>query len=102
MLTCTYSDSGWEEHWSGHRSCGECLREHDNCEVRCYSSTYSCTAKGTDSSGRAMESRASSDHSEADARNRAMEFCRASGGLSCQVADCTEDSNLKSRDVCRK
>lgn len=50
--TCSYHDTGWEEHWGGHNSCGECLATHNDCNWSCSTDRYVCTAKGYRSASR--------------------------------------------------
>ncbi|PCI39107.1 MAG: hypothetical protein COB53_03780 [Elusimicrobia bacterium] len=56
-ISCSATDKGWEEHWSGHRSrgfnladleknaCGKCLGKHGTCNFNCVTEEKRCTAR---------------------------------------------------------
>lgn len=41
---CAAYDSGSTEEHGSHSTCESCLAGHDNCDMKCYSYTYECTA----------------------------------------------------------
>jgi hypothetical protein len=52
QISCSARDNGWEEHWTGHSSCGECLQKHDRCTESCVELRERCEVQGTDYQGR--------------------------------------------------
>ncbi|MCM2349864.1 MAG: hypothetical protein NDI69_07570 [Bacteriovoracaceae bacterium] len=83
-VSCSASDRGWEEHWSGHSSCGACLQHHGDCVETCKETTQLCEVEGQDYRGgiaifRAVGVDRWSAESEARRKcewNRNMRYCR--------------------------
>lgn len=97
-LRCSAVDRGSEEHWGGHNSCGECLREHGHCVEVCSLSFFTCEARGRDYQGNSISLKGSgSDRYEAE-RN-AINFCERNFS-NCSVYNCTSDSEQISRAEC--
>lgn len=99
-VQCRAYDTGWEEHGS-HGSCGECLGRHSECAERCYSYSYECTARGTDSRGMGVTFSAYG-RDEYRTRDQALNRCYSSNAQNCSVERCTEDSNLVSSRTCQR
>ena len=100
-ISCTYTDTGWEEHWGGHRSCQECLSKHDNCNETCSADYYVCKAQGTDYRGYVMnlETRADSRY---DAERQVMDLCQYNYRYAnCHVTTCDSHSDTVSRRSCK-
>lgn len=99
---CTASDRGWEEHWSGHSSCGECLRKHGKCVERCYEKEYRVTVTGLVrdrwNNTEREEEFSAYGHSEWDAEDRALRDCRYRDAYDCRVKSRdTENREVSSR-----
>lgn len=99
-IRCNYTDDGWEEHSRGHRSCGECLSYHGNCNETCYSETVSCRAVGTDRWGQQRSVEAQGDDRWM-AEGRAMEYCRYQGLQYCRIERCDSRQQIVSERSCR-
>lgn len=100
-VSCSASDTGWEEHWSSHGSCGECLRHHGSCVERCEEIREACDVQGVDYAGRTITftARAADRWSaEAEAR-RQCEWDR--NMRSCVVTSCRPESQTISSRSCR-
>ena len=100
--SCTAADNGFEEHWGGHRSCGECLAEHGNCTERCYATSYTCTITGVDENGGTQTFEGYSNYSQYDARQRGLDRCYWSRLNNCQVTGCNSRQELVSRRSCQR
>ena len=104
-IQCRAYDTGWEEHGS-HASCTECLAAHDNCDTKCYSFSYTCTASGTEVTGPNGETKQTTveaiDRDEVRARGQALNHCYELGLRNCSVQSCLSDSNLLSVVRCPK
>jgi hypothetical protein len=98
-LSCNYSDKGWEEHFSGHSSCGDCLADHGECVERCYEEYYTCTARGTDYYGRVEVVRGMSDR-EWQAEDEALNECSYRRLSNCRIQNCDRDNELVSSRNC--
>lgn len=98
-VTCSASDSGWEEHWGGHGSCSSCLAKHGNCTERCTQSEYECTAEGELREGQ-VETVSAYDRDEYYARDRALERCYRSRLRGCRVTGCTSQAVEVSSRTC--
>lgn len=96
---CSASDNGWEEHFGGHSSCGECLSRHGSCSERCYETSYSCSAVGTRYDG-SQDTITAHDRFEYGARDEAMRRCYYSGLRDCHSSYCNTESNLVSSRSC--
>lgn len=99
-ITCSYQDSGWEEHWRGHDSCGECLSEHGRCTEVCSAEFEECTVDIEDQFGRRSTERVSG-RDRWDAARQAEWLCRDSRLRYCQVRECREQREEISRRSCR-
>ncbi|MBS1972456.1 MAG: beta-sandwich domain-containing protein [Bdellovibrionales bacterium] len=51
-ISCSATDKGWEEHWGGHGSCGECLKKHGECIETCTATDVVVYGTGYDVYGR--------------------------------------------------
>lgn len=100
-VTCTVTDSGWEEHWGGHRSCGSCLQEHSRCVEKCSEKMEVCEARGTTYNGSTRIFRgAGPDRWSAEtAARRNCEFNR--NMRHCSVISCRSESRTVSNRSCR-
>lgn len=100
-VSCSASDTGWEEHWSGHSSCGSCLQEHGSCTEKCYEEREICDVQGTDYSGRTMTFSARGPD-RWSAESEARRQCEWSRDMrSCVVTSCRSDNLLISSRSCR-
>lgn len=99
-VTCTASDNGWEEHWGGHGSCGECVSKHGSCTERCSQESFACRAEGTNYNG-TSESFESYGSDEYFARNEALDRCYRMGARNCRSVGCTTSSQVVSTRSCR-
>lgn len=99
QVTCSASDTGWEEHWSGHSTCSDCLRKHGKCRETCRTTVYSCEAQGIDYRGYAMNV-FGRDYSRWDAERQALRSCQRYY-RNCRVVQCTTSSETVSTRSCR-
>ncbi|AHZ86730.1 hypothetical protein [Bdellovibrio bacteriovorus] len=99
QVSCSASDDGWEEHWSGHRDCRECLKKHGNCIETCSAKYYACTAEGVDYRGYRMtiESRGNTQYA---AEREAIDRCHYRYS-NCRITSCNEKNETVSRRSCR-
>lgn len=100
-ISCSASDSGWEEHWSGHSTCGECLQRHGACVETCAEMREVCEVRGTDYQGRTrtyMAIGADRWSAESEAR-RQCEWDR--NNQSCSTVTCRADNRTVSSRSCR-
>lgn len=103
-IVCSTKDNGWEEHWGGHNTCGECLAKHGGCVEICSEVNYSCTAKGKTSSGSEVSAQAIGPD-RYDSADEAIRRCQSMGGTDCRASsysDCEEVKNESSRSTCRR
>lgn len=98
-VSCSIGDRGHEEHSRGHRSCGECLREHGHCVETCSSSYYTCKAEGRDYRGYTMTVEARGDD-RYEAENRAVRACDRTYS-DCRPVTCDSQYETVSRRSCR-
>lgn len=98
-VTCAAYDTGWEEHFGGHSSCGACLSKHGECVEVCSAQQYECTATGTDRMGRTSSYTATAPDRRS-AEMSAINACyrRASN---CRVDSCDTREEQVSRRSCR-
>lgn len=102
QVTCKASDAGWEEHWGGHDSCGECLSRHGKCEETCSQQFYSCVVEGKTGRGhveRTIEFQATGS-TRWDAEDRARDRCWRSHATGCRLVTCDSESEVISRKGC--
>ena len=101
VVTCSATDNGWEEHWSGHRSCGECVQAHGNCTERCSESLQVCEVQGTTYNGATVRFQAAGrDRWEAESEARRQ--CEWNRDVrSCVTTRCSQESRLVSSRQCR-
>lgn len=101
VVVCEASDNGWEEHWSGHRSCGECLQAHGRCTERCSEKMEVCEVRGTTYNGSTITFRAAG-RDRWDAEREARRQCEWNRDMrSCMTSRCTQESRLISSRQCR-
>ncbi len=103
VIVCSASDDGWEEHWGGHSTCGECLSKHGGCAEKCSEVSYSCKAKGTAPNGESISKEAIGIDRYQTA-DEALQRCQASGASNCSASahsDCSEVYNEVSRKRCQ-
>lgn len=99
-ITCTYQDEGWEEHWRGHSSCGECLSRHGNCLEVCTAEFEVCDVDTEDWNGRRwVEHVRGRDRWEAE--DRARSLCYSRNYRYCQVIRCNPQQERVSTRSCR-
>ena len=100
-ISCSASDTGWEEHWSGHSSCGDCLQDHGKCVEKCYEAREVCDVQGTDYAGRTITFSARGPD-RWSAESEARRQCEWSRDMrSCVVTSCRSDNLLVSSRSCR-
>lgn len=100
-VSCSASDNGWEEHWSGHSSCGSCLQSHGSCIEQCHEVRQVCEVQGTDYAGR-MITFTARGADRWTAEEEARRQCEWSRDMrSCIVITCREESQLISSRSCR-
>ena len=99
-ISCAATDAGFEEHWGGHRSCGECLAQHGRCIETCQTNSFVCHAEGLSRFGRDTFE-AYSDRSEAEARDEALDRCYDSGARNCRAIRCDSNRQIVSQNSCR-
>lgn len=107
-IQCRAYDVGEEEH-NPHYSCGECLSQHGNCDMRCYDYDSTCTYKGQratrDDKGNITyrdEQNSATDRNEYRAREIANYRCMASGLVNCQFNGCSQNSHEISSNQCQR
>ena len=98
-VTCTSEDTGYEEHWGGHYSCGECLSQHGNCIETCKSQMTECQVQGTDRYGRVINFLGRGD-ARWRAEDDAMRNCYYNA-TNCRVTTCQDRQDVVSRRSCR-
>jgi len=99
-VTCSYQDKGWEEHWRGHGSCGECLAEHGKCVEVCSMEYEVCDITLEDFEGRQTMNRIRvRDRWEAE--NEARNMCFYNRLRSCVVTSCSTEREVVSSRSCR-
>jgi hypothetical protein len=103
-VTCTASDSGWEEHFGGHRDCDLCLSRHGNCTETCSVQQYNCRVEGRVfdywTNGTRIEVFYGRGNSRWEAEEQAMSDCRWARA-ECMAPTCTLDTQVVSRRSCR-
>lgn len=103
--SCRVEDAGFEEHWGGHRSCGECLSRHGDCNVVCETEVvqWQCFYIGRDVYGRTQNfeyTDTDRDYAEYQARRQ----CERAGYRECLYNTCAErgrDRRVVSSRSCR-
>lgn len=98
-VTCVSNDDGYEEHWGGHYSCGECLSHHGNCIETCSSRMTECQAQGIDRYGRVINFLGRGDI-RWRAEDDAMRNCYYNA-TNCRVTSCQDRQDVVSRRSCR-
>lgn len=102
-VICHADDDGTEEHWGGHRTCGECLAHHGGCIETCERQVNyaECTVDGRDYYGRVQRFIATG-YDYQDAQYRAMDQCYRSGYRDCIYSGCrnVQDRQEISRRQC--
>lgn len=100
-VVCSASDRGWEEHMSGHSSCGACLQHHGRCIETCKEVTYLCEVEGTNYRGVRSVFRAVGVDRYA-AESEARRKCEWNRDMrSCYTLRCNTQENVVSRRDCR-
>ncbi|HEY8271253.1 MAG TPA: hypothetical protein VIG33_10230 [Pseudobdellovibrionaceae bacterium] len=99
-VQCSATDSGWEEHWGGHGSCGECLQIHGNCTETCSRSYNVCQAEGIDQSGRRFTTEGRGEI-RYQAEDDAMRACYYYRYQNCRIVSCNQNNETVSRRSCR-
>ncbi len=99
--SCTYTETGWEEHWSGHSSCGACLQKHGECRETCSESMDVCTVQGTTNQGYIRIFSASGPN-RYRAESEAYRACQWDRNMiECKPLNCSTQSRVVSRRACR-
>ena len=100
-VTCTASDRGWEEHWGGHGSCGECVQRHGDCVESCYEVRHICEAQGSDFQGRIRTFTVRAPD-RWTAEREAIRQCEWDRSMrSCAITSCREERLQVSHRSCR-
>jgi hypothetical protein len=103
-VMCKAFDYGWEEHFGGHNSCGECKRAHRTCERRCSAEMYVAVAEGVHrrrGGGRAIERvRGAPSYDRWRAQDSALDECEYSGLRRCRIVDVRSQWEEISRRDC--
>lgn len=98
-MRCAAYDQGWEEHWGGHGSCGECEARHGRCVEECSYTEFTCIAEG-DYFGRRFQVEGRS-WDEYEAQRQAMWECQNRGSRYCRlIGPCYQNDNSYRRE-CR-
>ena len=97
-VTCKAVDRGWEEHFGGHGSCGECLRKHGRCQEECSEEGFTCLVVGV-RGGRQREFYGYGGNPRR-ALNRAYDECEYRGFRRCEERGCNRESRVVSRRNC--
>ena len=99
-ISCRAEDKGWEEHFGGHGSCGECVRYHGRCVETCSANTVDCQVDGQDQYGRNVTfyGRAGDQY---QSEELAMYNCRYNYAYNCRVVQCNQHQDVVSRRDCR-
>lgn len=100
-VTCQAADRGWEEHGSGHYSCGECLQEHGECVETCTTLNVECRVDGYDRNGR-LVSFLGRGNDQWRAQDDAIRACQYNYATNCYVVSCNQQQNVVSRRDCRR
>jgi hypothetical protein len=102
-ITCYAQDSGHEEHYGGHRSCRECLRQHSRCLEICQELTqrHYCQVRGFSRNNNYRFT--GTGHSRREALDQAVRLCYRAGYNTCRLEQCWHDrrENVVSRSWCR-
>ncbi|OFZ25701.1 MAG: hypothetical protein A2381_00090 [Bdellovibrionales bacterium RIFOXYB1_FULL_37_110] len=98
-LRCQATDDGWEEHFGGHSSCGACLREHEDCTMRCYEDEVVATAEGRNQYGE-IQTVTAMDRDSIYARERALDRCYNQRLSNCTIVDTDTNSRLVRSERC--
>jgi len=98
-LRCQATDDGWEEHFGGHSSCGACLREHQDCTMRCYEDQFTAVAEGRNQYGE-LETVTAMDRDRLYAGERALDRCYSQRLSNCRIVDTDTDSRLVRSERC--
>ncbi len=103
VITCSAADRGWEEHWTGHADCRECLRKHGECIESC-EQTFNyraCKFEGRDRTGRTQMFEGQ-DEDRRQAELEAENKCFRAGYRDCRFVRCdlNQERELISRRSC--
>jgi len=98
-MRCAAYDEGYEEHWSGHASCGECLRQHGRCIEDCEFTEFTCVAEGAAFGRRFQVEGRSWD--EYEAQRQAMWECERRGSRYCRLIGPCYQNEQSYRRECR-
>lgn len=99
-VTCDARDRGYEEHWGGHGSCGECLSRHGECIETCSEILTVCEAEGRDRTGYVRAFRGQG-RDRWEAERDALDTCYYRGFDYCRVTRCQNEQQIISRRDCR-
>lgn len=99
-LVCSAVDRGSEEHWGGHGSCDQCLREHGHCVETCSVRFTTCEATGRDYRGQSITLRGHGDD-RYDAERAALSYCQRNFS-DCRIASCSNSGEQVSRRECER
>lgn len=99
IVSCSASDTGWEEHWRGHKNCAECLRKHSRCRETCSALTFTCEAQGVDYRGYTMRTFGRA-YDRWNAERQALYSCHRQL-RNCRLITCTQSSETVSSRTCR-
>lgn len=103
-VTCVYEDTGWEEHWRPHTSCGECTAKHGTCYEICRSERYEFKVALKDEDGRTVDhfyGRGKRRHrAERRALNKCYDSYRYGYDSTCEVVDSKRSRFIESKEKC--
>ena len=99
-ISCSARDRGWEEHWTGHKSCGECFLKHGRCIETCEMSFYTCEAQGKDYQGNAVSTKGTGDD-RFEAERNAIRNCQRSF-FNCGSVSCNSQNETVSQKECTR
>lgn len=102
-ITCSAKDRGWEEHWFGHATCGECVAKHGNCTETCEAKDTVVYGTGFDVYGRIakFEGRGGDSYDASRDMRRVCDYYRLSRCESDSGKSDSTHSEVISRTSCR-
>lgn len=98
-VRCSAQDRGWEEHFGGHRSCGECMDRHGSCVETCEYSEWTCVVEGQ-RWGRRAEFEGYG-YSDREAEREAYRNCEDRGARFCHRVSCHSQNRAERRECDR-
>lgn len=99
-VTCRAGDRGFEEHWGGHASCGECLQKHGECIETCSTTNTECRVEGRDRNGVVLTF-VGRGRDRWAAESDGIRACQYNYATNCYVVSCNDRQEILSRRSCR-